>query len=153
MTLLSHSLYAPDTNFFQIGDESLVEESEQLSGQFGIFDPCKSFITILTCLLAYPPCNDTTGKLLPICSAVCPEFDSNNERCGFDGTDGIFPAVAKFHGEFRCRIPETYIHFPVQYIETDPNNCVGFNCKYIMLHNYDVCIFSNPPKYVFTYIT
>lgn len=147
MTLLSHSLFAPAAAINVFHNDIIIKEIQQLSHQFDTFDSCRSFLTYFTCIFSYPPCNDTTGKLLQICPDACFEINSNIDKCGLANLDG-FPAITKFLNTFDCFDPQTYIKLPAQYIEFDSNSCAGF-CKYsiyimTLVHN----MFSNPPTYI-----
>ena len=86
-------------------------------------------------MFRYPACNDTTGKILPICPDICDLVDQVVGLCTesqFFRNNPKFPAVNHLLDTFVCLEPQSYYNFPAQYIETDPNECSGF-CKYIAM--------------------
>ena len=94
-------------------------------------DFCRVFISTVYCVFEYPACNDTTGKILPICPDICGLVDGVVNQCTesqFFRHNPNFPAVNHLLDTFVCLEPQSYYNFPAQYIETDPNDCSGF-CK------------------------
>ena len=106
--------------------------------QLDPLDTCRIFISTLICVFKYPACNDTTGKVLPICPGICTIVDDIVNLCTesqFFRRNPDFPAVNDFLDTFVCLEPQSYYNFPVQYIETNPNDCSGF-CKYSTYYKY-----------------
>ena len=96
-------------------------------------DVCSSLLYTVNCVLKYPACKATTGKILPICQTFCGAVDNFVDICTesqFFRNNSDFPIVNHLLDTFVCLDPQSYYNFPAQYIETDPNDCIGF-CKYI----------------------
>jgi len=119
---LSNSFYAPAT----------FDYTEELSLEIRNLDPlnnCTGFITTMICIFRFPACNPSTGKTLPICTSICDSVDSIAKQCLLEyfGNNTEFPVVNQLLSAFRCHEPQTYINFPLQYIETDdPDDCSEF---------------------------
>ena len=127
---LQNSHYAPET-FDSTGQ--VFREFQDIIRELDPLDFCRVFISTVICVFRYPACNDTTGKILPICPDICGLVDGVVNQCTesqFFRHNPDFPAVNHLLDTFVCLEPQSYYNFPAQYIETDPNDCSGF-CKYI----------------------
>ena len=92
-------------------------------GEYDPFDTCTVFITAVTCVYRFPPCDPTTGRLLPICHQQCPDIESNIEECSPETLED-YPSVSRLLDSFVCLEPQSYImNLPQQYIETDTSQC------------------------------
>ena len=90
--------------------------------QLDPLNPCRGYTTYLMCLHRFSSCNVTTGRLLPICPTVCPTVDDIIEQCLTEFIND--PAVNRIVDRFECQEPQTLYNFPLQYVSTDPNDCI-----------------------------
>ena len=133
LSQLRTSFYAPAAIMFT---DQLSEEFRTIIRRLDVSDPCRGYITFVLCVHRFPACNATTGLLLSLCTTVCANLNNIIETCSseyFIG-DPNFPAMNQLFNTFTCADPASYYNFPRlnQYVDTDPNNCIGFS-KYIIL--------------------
>ena len=83
---------------------------------FGIIsrdeDFCQSFLDVFLCFFEFPPCDDNTSELLPICVDRCPHIQATYDFC-FQGRnvssiEQVDPALFNILSNFNCSVPETY---------------------------------------------
>ena len=90
---------------------------------------CRDFIKILNCVATFPTCDlisETTGRLLSICPSLCPMIDALIAQCSVQFVDNpSFVAINELFDSFICLEATTYYQFPLEYIETDPANCLS----------------------------
>ncbi|XP_065910180.1 tyrosine-protein kinase receptor TYRO3-like isoform X2 [Dysidea avara] len=110
--------YAPNT-FELVG--AVFGEIQTIIRQLPQSSVCRGFIGTVVCVFRFPGCNPDTGKILPICSFVCPVVDCIVDACSleFFRNDPNFPEVNRLLDQFICRVPQTYYNFPSQYISDD----------------------------------
>ena len=114
--------YTPDAFGFT---EELTNELAQLIGEYGPFDECRAFITVVSCLYRYPVCDPTTEKLHLLCDELCPSIDLSIRNC--DPGHDNYPSVSILIDTFDCSKPETYLTYvppiPFQYVSNDTPVC------------------------------
>ena len=123
---LQYSFHAPFA--ITAAEEALIQAFERVFDQVDSLSSCAAFLSIVICTFSLPACNPTTRRILPTCSSNCSAINSNIADCVEPfRNDPEFPVLSAFVDAFECREPQTYIPFPVQYIETsDPNECFTF---------------------------
>ena len=128
-SLVPYTHYTPDLLRFT---EEISNEFDQLVQQYPPFDACRAFITAVSCVYEFPPCDPTTGVLLPICSELCTDIEDNIEDCTIDSFED-YPAIDELFNVFECTEPETYfMNLPPQYILNDETGCTELRkyCTY-----------------------
>ena len=106
--------------------------------RYDLFDSCRAFITAVSCVYEFPPCEPITGQLNPICPELCPEITFNIEDCAINPNEN-YPAVNEALDIFVCTEPETYfMGLPPQYIQTDTSECTELCkcCTYVYIYIY-----------------
>ena len=98
----------------------------QLHEQFqNISSACKSFLTISTCLVKFPPCNLEINKLLIVCESGCSRYLEQILSCIGDLTAKQlnFTALIHVNSGFNCSDPQTYLpSVPISLYDT-VHNC------------------------------
>ena len=129
---LPYSFYAPNT--FDLTNK-LFREIQIILGELDPFNDCRRFINSVVCVLRFPACNATSGRILPICPDLCSFIDGVIiARCSseFFANNPNFSAVNDLLNRFECLQPQSYYNFPAQYIENASVECSNF-CKYRVL--------------------
>ena len=103
--------------------------------QLDPLNPCRGYITYVMCVRRFSACNVTTGRLLPLCLTVCPTIDSIIEQCSNEFSD---PAVSQVISRFQCQDLQSMYNFPLQYVSTNPNDCIELG-KCIIIDDIYVC--------------
>jgi len=131
--LVTYSFYAPAA--FEV-TPALPNEIETIIRQLDVLDPCRAFISTLNCILRFLPCNPTAGRILPICQDRCSTVDRTVAECSsvYSGNDLEFPAFNELATSFVCTDPGTYLHVPLQYIDTE--ECLLLLGWYMLMYCY-----------------
>ena len=123
-----YSSYAPAATVYT---DELSNEIQTILRQLDPLNSCRGFLTFVMCARRFPACNATTGRILPLCIADCPVINEIIAQCTMEfymsSTD--YPLTFQLFNSFTCEL--SYINFPLQYIETDPNECIELS-KYII---------------------
>ena len=110
--------------------DELSNEFQTIIRQLNQLDACRGHLTYVMCLRRFPACNDTTGRLTPLCLTDCPTFGNTitiDECSGsFFINNQDFPLINELVNSVSCE-PESYINFPRQYIGNASNECVVFS--------------------------
>ena len=106
-------------------------EIETITRLLDPLNPCRGFSTYMMCTYRFPACNATTGKVIPLCLEACPDINSVIELCTreFFYNNPDYPFINQLLNSFSCE-SQSYLNFPLQYIETDSIECVDFS-KYV----------------------
>ena len=129
---ISYSYYAPNAIVFT---PELSNEFQAIIPQMNLLDPCRGYLTYVMCAHKFPACNDTTDRLIPVCLAACSSLTQIIQECSgsfFFINDPDYPLTNELTNSFSCEA-RSYINFPRQYIETDPNDCIEFS-KYVCIY-------------------
>ena len=111
----------------------VLREFQDIISQLDPLDGCRAFFSTMSCMYRFPACNATTGRILTICPDVCSLIDTVVVKSCADEyfrNNPDFPALNRLIDGVMCLEPQSYIIFPAQYIETDPNACLKI-CKYV----------------------
>ncbi|XP_065910796.1 tyrosine-protein kinase receptor TYRO3-like isoform X2 [Dysidea avara] len=83
---------------------------QALKVQFIEIPVCREFFTISECLIMFPPCNNETGKLRPICQKKCSIITTNVAQCVQILVERMmdFIEIALISSVFNCSDPSSY---------------------------------------------
>lgn len=122
--VLTNTHYAPGVPLITENLNDLNNELRRIS-QFPELAVCIELINELNCIVRYPTCNNNMEKLIPICQSQCPMINHQITQCSIDLiSHGDSPVLAELLSRFQCENPENYYSFPIQYIETNSDDCL-----------------------------
>ena len=128
LSQITYSSYAPAAIVYT---DELSNEIRTILRQLDPLNSCRGFLTFVMCAHRFPACNATTGRILPLCIADCPDINEIVAHCTMEFyMNSDYPLTFQLFDSFACE-SLSYLNFPLQYIETDPNECTEFS-KYII---------------------
>ena len=114
-----------------ISSESVTEVFSILNTSSSVDEACQSALRHATCILASPPCANSTGLLLSICTDSCLAYTRVLEEGGCDGILGNLAQLADFGVgdifdllfQFDCTNMSSYFFYDNLEMMVDSSHC------------------------------
>ena len=136
-TIITYDHYAPGTLWISANPHDLNDEIQQID-ELAEFTMCGDLLHLLNCVIGYPACRTNTYKLIPICRSQCTVINLQIRQCilcmEMNTNSSDYLLAKNLLNSFECDDPKTYYNFPLQYVETNSDDCITLSKFYNTLY-------------------